>query len=297
MEPIIGYDQSQQWVLNSILALITLGIALELRVADFIAVLRQPRAILVGAITQLFLLPALTWVLISLVPMHPGIALGLLMAACCPGGGMSNFFTSLARGNVALSVSMTAISSSIAMLMLPINFLFWASLNAETNALLRAFDIDRGEFILNLLMILLVPLLAGLFIRQHWAGFAQGLMKPLRVFSLLALITFVLAGLGGNLQLFNLVMAPVLLLVTVHNGMALGCGYLMSTIGGLTPFDRRAITLEVGIQNNGLGLAIIFAFFDGNGHMALVAAWWGIWHLVSGSLVAWLFSRKPLEPI
>ncbi|RRJ83642.1 bile acid:sodium symporter family protein [Aestuariirhabdus litorea] len=295
MEPIIGYDQSQQWLLNSILALITLGIALELRVADFIAVLRQPRAIFVGALAQLLVLPAATWVLISLVPMHPGIALGLLMAACCPGGGMSNFFTSLAKGNVALSVSMTAISSSIAMLMLPINFLFWASINSDTSELLRAFDIDRGEFILNLLMILLIPLLVGLMVRHFWAGFAHGLMKPLRVFSLMALLTFVLAGIGGNLQLFSVVMAPVLLLVTLHNAMALGIGYLVSRAGGLSVVDRRAITLEVGIQNNGLGLAIIFAFFDGNGHMALVAAWWGVWHLVSGAILAWLFSRRPLQ--
>ncbi|WP_426416005.1 bile acid:sodium symporter family protein [Aestuariirhabdus sp. LZHN29] len=294
MEPIIGYDQSQQWVLNAILALITLGIALELRVADFIAVLRQPRAIVAGALAQLLFLPAATWVLISLIPMHPGIALGLLMAACCPGGGMSNFFTSLAKGNVALSVSMTAISSSIAMLMLPLNFLFWAGINSDTSELLRAFDIDRGEFILNLLLILLIPLLVGLLIRHFWAGFAQGLMKPLRIFSLLALVTFVLAGVGGNLQLFNAVMAPVLLLVTFHNAMALAIGYLMSTLARLRAYDRRAITLEVGIQNNGLGLAIIFAFFDGNGHMALVAAWWGIWHLVSGSVVVWRFSRTPL---
>lgn len=291
IEPAIAYNASSQWILNVVLAFITLGIALDLKLSDFADIAREPKSVLVGLTAQFLLLPALTYLLVCFLQVDPGIALGMFLVACCPGGGMSNFFTHHAQGNVALSIAMTAFSASIAMFMLPINFLFWSSLNSDTAELLRAIEIDRVKFTVNLIVILAVPLSLGLWIRAKHESFAIKLLKPLRKFSVLALVVFIIVGLGSNISSLVAYISMVFGLVVLGNAMALALGFFSGKLAGLSKSDQKAISIEVGIQNSALGLAIIYGFFGGNGYMAIVAAFWGIWHLIAGFTLAHIYRK------
>ena len=291
IEPSIVYNPNMQWILNAVLALITLGIALELKLKDFEDVLKEPRNVIIGLLTQFLLLPSITFLLINLLEVEGGLALGMLLVGCCPGGGMSNLFTQLAKGNSALSITMTATSSTLAMFLMPINFIFWASLYSESANLLQEFEIDRIRFMMTLIIILAIPLTLGLWMRAKYEDFALKLLKPLRIFSMLALTSFIVVGILGNRALLADYISMVFWLVFIHNTCALTLGFLTAKLTGLPPSDQKAISLEVGIQNSGLGLVVIFSFFDGNGYMALIAAWWGIWHLIAGFFLSQFYRR------
>lgn len=289
VEPSITYDANFQWVLNAVLALITLGIALDLKLSDFADIVKEPKSVLVGLTAQFLLLPALTFMLVCFLEVDAGIALGMFLVACCPGGGMSNFFTQHAQGNVALSIAMTAFSATLAMFMLPINFLFWSSLYGETAEMLRAIEIDRVSFTVNLIVILAIPLALGLWLRAKHEALALKFQKPLRIFSILALITFIVVGMGSNAAFLITYISMVFGLVVAGNALALAIGFFSAKLTGLPRADQKAISIEVGIQNSGLGLAIIYGFFGGNGFMAITVAFWGIWHLIAGFGLAQIY--------
>ncbi|WP_369743986.1 bile acid:sodium symporter family protein [Pseudidiomarina sp. PP-1MA] len=269
-------------LLNGILALMMFGIALSLTPADFKRVALQPKGPLVGLFAQFVLLPLLTWIGISLVPMPAGIALGLLLVACCPGGSFSNLMTYLARGNAAMSVSMTGLASLAAALLTPLNFMFYASLNPHTNALLQSIDVSTADMLLLVLLVLAIPLLLGLWCGRRFPAFAQRSEGLFRVISLLALFGFAGIALAVNWQTFITGASIFLLAVIIHNAVALAIGWFAASAVHLARPEKRAVTLEVGLQNSGLGLGIIFTYFANQTDMAIIAAGWGLWHLISG---------------
>ena len=269
-------------VLNAVLAMMMFGIALSLKGDDFKRVLAEPKGPLVGLLAQFLLLPLITFAAISLVPMPAEIALGLLLVSCCPGGSFSNLMTYLANGNAAMSVSMTGIASLAASLLTPFNFMFYASLNPHTDALLQAIDVSTWDMLLIVFFVLAVPLLLGLWCARVLPTFAQRSEGFFRIASLLALFGFVGIALVLNWERFVQGASIFLLAVIVHNAIALGIGWGSARALGLAAPERRAITLEVGLQNSGLGLGIIFTYFSAQTEMAIIAAAWGIWHLISG---------------
>lgn len=290
----LNFNESTLLLLNVLIGLIMFGVALDIRVDDFKRVVRDPRGPLIGLGAQFLLLPAVTFLLVSTIDMAPSIALGMIMVAACPGGNFSNFLASYARSNAALSVSMTAISTALAIVMTPFNLAFWGSRNADTNAILEEVALDPLDLFVTILLILGIPLVLGMFVARRWPELAARLRRPMRIFSLAAFGLFVVGALAANWQAFLDHVGAVALIVAVHNGFALAVGYW--TARGLnTPlYDTRAISIEVGIQNSALALVLIFGFFDGLGGMAIIAAWWGVWHLISGLAISTWWARRPV---
>ena len=274
-------------VLQAILALLMLGVALEIRMADLARVARAPRGPLIGLGAQFLVLPAATFVLTLVIEPLPSVALGMLLVASCPGGNVSNFLTYLAGGNVALSVSMTSISSLAAMVMTPVNLALWGGLNPATAPLLTSVRIDPVEVLLTVTLVLAVPLAIGMALGHRHPAWSARVRRPLRAVGSLAFLAFIGVGLARNAAyLIDGMLLPVVAIVAVHNATALGLGYAMARAGGLPDGDARAVSIEVGIQNSGLGLAIAIAFFGGLGGMVAVACLWGVWHLVAGLSLA-----------
>jgi len=277
-------------VMNISLAVIMFGVALELSINDFKRVVKDPKSTIVGILSQFLFLPAITFLLVLFFEPHPSMALGMFMVAACPGGNVSNFFSLLAKGNAALSVSMTAIVTTSAIIMTPFNFTLWASLYEPTNIILRDIHISLWEVFKIIGLILGIPLILGMVVRHYRERVAKRISGWIKGFGIIFFAGFVLVAFGMNFENFLSYVHLVIGLVFFHNAFALSGGYSLASIFNLPYQDRKSIAIETGIQNSGLGLLLIFNFFEGLGGMALVAAWWGIWHIVTGLGIGWYWS-------
>lgn len=288
----IQFSPAAGLVLNLILAVVIFGVALELRPADFARVTRMPRAVLAGLLAQWLALPGLTCALVYVLAPAPGIALGMLLVAACPGGNMSNVLCHWARGATALSVTLTAFSTLAAVVVTPLTFGFWAGLNPLTRDALTAINVPLGSLVLSILIALALPLAAGLYVGARHPRWAARVRGPLKHFGLVVFVAFIVLALVANAQAFRATVGLMLGVVALHNGLALGAGFLIARLARLPVQETRAVTLETGIQNSGLALVLIFAHFGGMGGMALVAGWWGVWHLISGGTLAAFWSWR-----
>lgn len=288
----LNFEPGSLVALNVILGLIMFGIALSLRVSDFRDVAKRPRAPLIGLTAQFLLLPAATWVLTRLLDLPPSISLGMILVSSCPGGNISNFIAHLSHANTALSVSVTAVSTAMAVVMTPLNVSFWGSMSPDTRAVLTDFSIDPFDMFLNVLILLGVPLIAGMSVRAKWPELADRAQKPFKVLSILLFVALVVVAFQSNFQAFIAVIGVIFIPVALHNALAWAVGYSAASAAQLPKEDVRAVAIEVAIQNSGLGLVLIFAFFEGLGGMAVIAGWWGIWHIIAGLTVAAFWSRS-----
>ncbi|MGM0546751.1 MAG: bile acid:sodium symporter family protein [Bacteroidota bacterium] len=286
----LNLDDSGLMIMNISLAVIMFGVALELTVESFKRIANNPKATIIGIFSQLVLLPVITFFMVLVFEPHPSMALGMFMVAACPGGNVSNFFSLLAKGNAALSVSMTAIITTTAIIMTPFNFTLWASLYEPTNMILRDIHINLWEVFKIIGLILGIPLLLGMTVRHKKEKLAQRISGWIKGFGILFFAGFVLVAFAMNYENFLSYVHLVVVLVFFHNAFALTGGYGLASVFNLPSKDRKSIAIETGIQNSGLGLLLIFNFFDGLGGMALVAAWWGIWHIVTGLTLGWYWS-------
>ena len=289
----LNFNPQSLWALNFIIGLVMFGVALDLKVADFKAVLTTPKPVLIGLAGQFILLPAFTFLLVLAIKPTPSIALGMMLVAACPGGNISNFLTYFAKGNAALSITMTAVSTAVAIVMTPLNLSLWGGLNAETSAILKEVALDPLEMLLAVFLLLGLPMALGMTVSHRFPRFAARALKPMKIFSLGVFGLFVVGALAANWRYFIDFVGFVVFAVLLHNALALSTGYFAARFAGLPERDRRAVSIEVGIQNSALGLILIFNFFDGLGGMAIVTAWWGIWHIIAGLTVATVWSRHP----
>lgn len=289
----LNFNPQTLLLLNCVLGFVMFGVSLELKAEDFRAALKTPRALVIGLIGHHLIFPAATYLLVLLLQPRPSIALGMILVASCPAGNISNFLTHLARGNTALSVSISTASTLAAIFMTPLNIAFWGGLYEPAQPILREVAVNPIEMFLHVFLLLGLPLAAGLLLSHEWPRAAELARKPMKYFSLVFFLVFVLAALHANWEYFVHYVGVVVGVVFVHNASALATGYGLAYITGLPEPDRRAVSIECGIQNSGLGLILIFNFFDGLGGMAVVAAWWGIWHIVAGLSVAAFWSRRP----
>ncbi|MBB3167710.1 bile acid:sodium symporter family protein [Simiduia aestuariiviva] len=294
MEPVIHFGPEQVVLLNTIMAIMIFGVSVTLKPADFTRVIKKPKAPLTGLFAQFILLPAMTCGLTWLLDVDPAMAMGMMLVAACPGGTFSNIMTFLARGNTAVSVSMTAVSSATAAVLTPFNFALYSSLNPNTLPLLKTIAMDPVRLAILFFCVLVIPLVLGMLFGHRWPAQALKTERPFRIFSILTLFSFVVIAVGQNIETLMTYMGLLVALVVGHNALALLLGYLSARFAQLNTQDTRAITLEVGIQNSGLALAILFTFFPTQTSMMVVAALWGVWHLVSGGLLALFWNRKVL---
>jgi len=312
----LNFTQESLFVLNLTLAFIMFGVALEIKPEHFKKVALNPKATIVGFFSQFFFLPAITFIMIIIFRnfITPTIAFGMILVASCPGGNISNFISSLAKGNVALSVSLTAIATISAILLTPFNFAVWGKLyilvyNVRAEHLLQPLVIDPIEMFKTVFILLGIPLLIGMAFNHKFPRLTEKIVKPIKNLSILLFMAIVILAFSNNFSYFVQYIGYIFIIVFIHNGMALTTGYTVSSAFRLSRFDRRAITIETGIQNSGLGLVLLFnpkifpevIIINGIerpmeiGGMAFIAAWWGIWHILSGLSLASIWSRVPID--
>ena len=289
---VLKLDKSNILIMNLSLGFIMFGVALNLHVEDFKRVFSAPKSVLIGFISQFIALPFLTFLVVLIFKPMPSVAMGMMIVAACPGGNISNFMTSLANGNTALSVCMTAIASVCAVFMTPLNISFYGSLYTPTAKILNEVSLDFMEMLKIVGMILLIPLIIGMTLRHYKPQIAKQLQKFTHYGSMLIFGLIVVFAFTANMNLFLKYIHLVVFIVFAHNALGIITGFSLARIFKLPSADQKTLAIETGIQNSGLGLGLIFAFFNGMGGMAIVAGWWGIWHIVSGLSLSYYLKNK-----
>ncbi len=280
-----------QMVITLVLATMVFSIALELRLEDFRRVAQTPRAVIAGLIPQFILLPVCTWLATLALDLPPNVEAAMILVAACPGGSLSNVITHLGRGNTALSVSVSAVASVIALVATPFNFAWMVAANPATAGWLRTLEVDASDIWKSLLLMLAVPMSLGMLVAYRLPGLAERIKGGLAKFSLVALFAFIVAGLARERSALTLALLSTLGLVVAHNASGLLLGWLTSHALRLSTPDRRAVMIEGGMQNAGLALGIIALQFNNDFGMVTIAGLWGIWHIVSGLLCAFTWRR------
>jgi BASS family bile acid:Na+ symporter len=283
---------AQQLILSLVLATMVFSVALELKIDDFRRVAQTPRAVVCGLIPQFILLPVGTWAATMVLDLPPNVEAAMMLVASCPGGSLSNVITHFGRGNTALSVSVSAVASLIALVATPFNFSWMVAANPATAGWLRTLAIDPSGIWISLLLLLAVPMALGLLFSHKLPGLTGKIQKPLANFSLVALLAFIVLGLIKERQLLTLGLLPTLGIVVLHNASGLLLGYVTSVAMKVSERDRRAVMIEGGMQNSGLALGIIAVQFNSDLGMVIIASLWGIWHIVSGLACALWWRRK-----
>ena len=290
----LNFNPSTLFLLNCILGFILFGVSLDLKLQDFKLIYKMPKEVLVGLSGQLILLPLITVGLIYIIKPQASLALGMILVASCPGGNLSNFMTHHAKGNTALSVTLTTLATSLAVLFTPLNFYLWGNLLPETQALMTEIDIPFSGIMFNVFLLIALPLALGLLVSHKYPALAARAKKPMKYFSLIFFLVFIILAFAANFSYFLEYIHIVFLIVVVHNALAFIGGYSLASLFKISEFNKRAITLEVGLQNSGLGLILIFNFFNGLGGMAIITAFWGIWHIISGFTLSQFWSKRKL---
>ena len=288
----INFNQDQVALLNVLLAFIMFGVALDIRVDDFKDLFKERKKPLVGLTSEYLLLPLLTMLLIFLLQPGPSLSLGMILIAVCPGGSTSNFMVHLAKGNSALSVMLTSITTIGAIVITPLAFTFWASWVPGVQSLMSSIAVNPQEMILLIIQLILVPVALGMFINHRFPKTTRIIERPISWLSMLIFLGFVFFAVAGNYDNIKNYLHMVFLIVLLHNGLSLAMGYLFARSFKLPVKDCKSISIETGIQNSGLGLALVFNFFNGLGGMAMILAWWGVWHLVTGFGLAFYWRLK-----
>lgn len=288
----INFDTEGLWVLNITLAIIMFGVALGITKDDFKRLFQNPKILLTGVISQFILLPLVTFIFIKLVNPMPSIALGMMMVAACPGGNISNFMTQMAKGNSALSISLTAFSTLVCLVMTPFNLYFYGNLYAPTAEILQTIELNPWELVKLVTLILGIPLILGMWVKNAKPALAVKLAKILKPISLVIFMLFIVIAFYENFEIFIKYIHYVLILVIVHNLLALATGFYFAKLMKLSFTDQKTLAIETGIQNSGLGLLLIFSFFNGLGGMALLVAFWAIWDIFSGLALAGYWSKQ-----
>lgn len=304
----INFGQGGTTIVNILLAFIMFGVALGIKLDTFKDVFKNPKSLIVGLVLQWVCLPALTTLLAILMNnwITPMIALGMILVSSCPGGNISNFMSSFAKGNVELSVSMTAITSAFATFITPLNFFLWGNLYYRTVSIAG----DVPELVIpflpmfgQVLILLGIPIVLGMLFAKYYPKATEKIMKPFQVLSIVVFFGMVIIAFAQNFQIFIDNIIYVFFIVLIHNACALGLGYGGGALFKRPAIDRRSLTIEVGIQNSGLGLVLLFnpvifppeIWHHQYGGMLLVTAWWGVWHIVSGLTVATGFRRASIN--
>lgn len=308
LDPVrINFNEGGLHVLNIILGFIMFGVALGIRPPQFKLLFTKPKSTVLGLISQLILLPALTFLLVVLFSnqITPMVAMGMILVASCPGGNISNFMSHFSKANTELSVGLTAFTTMLATFTTPGNFALWGGLyvryiNKHATQALQPLEIDQWQMFETVFILLGLPLVAGMLFARYLPAITAKIQKPIQYLSIVFFLGIVGISFSNNLDLFLQYIGFVFIIVLVHNALALGTGYGLASLFKLPDADRRTLTIETGIQNSGLGLILLFnpKIFPPElqlGGMLFITAWWGIWHIISGLIIASRWHRKPYK--
>lgn len=290
----INFNPEQLGLLNLCLAFLVFGVALDLKVSHFKSLIQQPKPAFIGLFSQLVLLPLLTLGLIFIFQPPLSLALGMALVASCPGGNVSNYAVHLSGANTALSITLTSVSTLSAILITPLYFVLLSQYIPGAAALSTSLQLQPLDMLLTMIQLIVIPLIIGMGMAHLWPSFTARIHRPVKWLSMAIFLGFVVVAAFSNWSNIVNYLHLVFLIVLVHNTLALLTGYGFAKLNKLSEENARTVAIETGIQNSGLGLILIFNFFDGMGGMAMIAAWWGIWHLISAFSLAMWWSRKPI---
>lgn len=295
----LNFSPSGMVFLNITLGFIMFGVALEIHFQQFIDLLSKPKSLLIGLLSQFIILPAITFLLVILLSPPPAIGLGMILVSTCPGGNISNYISALSKANVPLSVSLTAAGTLIAIILTPINFSIWGNLYYEAASIIKPIKLDVVQMFKTVFILLGIPMIAGMLINKYLPKLTKTIIKPIKIISLVVFVGFIVAAFYANSSYITDTFYLILILVLIHNAIAYIIGYSTASIAKLNKKDVYTVSIETGIQNSGLALALIFnpKLFNGIGGMAFIAAWWGVWHMVSGIGIAtfWSYRQKKIK--
>ena len=270
-------------VINPLLGIIMFGMGMALRFDDFHIVFSRPRDVIVGCLAQYTIMPLLAFALSRLFALDDALAVGVVLVGCCPGGTASNVITYLAKGDLALSVGMTAISTVVAPLMTPL--LVWLLAG-------KTVDVDVAGMLLSILWVVILPIVAGLLAKWFWPRLTERVKEYLPAVSSLAIAFIVLIVISANAHKLLLGGLIIIVVVVLHNLCGLGLGYLIGRLLHLSAPKRKAISIEVGMQNSGLASSLATLHFAAYPMATIPGAIFSVWHNISGAVIARLYARK-----
>lgn len=269
-----------------ILGIIMLGMGMTMTVDDFKGVLQNPKAILLGVVAHFVVMPGLAFVLCKLFNLPPEIAVGVILVGCCPGGTASNVITYMAKGNVALSVACTSVSTLLAPVLTPAIFYLLAS---------QWLKIDAASMFISILQVVLLPIVIGLILRIWLKRQVESYIQVMPLVSVVAIVAIVAAIIGGSKAAIFQSGLLILAVVILHNGFGYLLGFAAARFFKLAYADSKAIAIEVGMQNSGLGVALAAVHFAASPITALPSAIFSLWHNISGPALATYWARRTDE--
>ncbi len=273
-------------VINYLLGVVMFGMGLTLNLHDFQIVFSRPKDVIIGCLAQFTVMPLLAWILSRLFALDEALALGVVLVGCCPGGTASNVITYLAKGDLALSVGMTGVSTLLAPLMTPL--LTWALAG-------KSVDVNVVSMFLSILWVVILPIAAGLVVKWLWPRFTEQATDYLPAFSSIAIAFIVAIIIAANASKLLAGGGVILLVVMLHNLCGLSIGYLIGSLLRLTSAKKRAISIEVGMQNSGLASSLATIHFATYPLATIPGAIFSVWHNISGAAVAYLYRRRMLS--
>jgi len=266
-----------------ILGIIMLGMGMTMTIGDFKGVLQSPKAVLIGVVAQFVVMPGLAYVLCKLFNLPPEIAVGVILVGCCPGGTASNVITYMAKGNVALSVACTSVSTLLAPVLTPAIFYLLAS---------QWLKIDAASMFISILQVVLVPIVIGLILRTWLKRQVESYIQVMPLVSVIAIVAIVAAIIGGSKAAIFQSGLLILAVVILHNGFGYLLGFTAARFFKLPYADSKAIAVEVGMQNSGLGVALAAVHFAASPITAVPSAIFSLWHNISGPALATYWASK-----
>lgn len=281
------FNRIDTQAINPMLGLIMFGMGLTLKPEDFRVVFSRPKDVLIGCLAQFTIMPLMAWLLTRTFALPADLALGVILVGCCPGGTASNVITYLAKGDLALSVGMTATSTLLAPLMTPL--LTW--LMAGTFV-----QVDAWGMLLSIVYVVIAPIVAGFLIQKYLPTFTRHAVAYLPAFSSVMITLTVGIVVGHNAERLLNSGLIILSVVILHNLSGLALGYGIGRLLGLSHSKRAAISIEVGMQNSGLACSLATLHFASAPLATIPGAFFSVWHNISGALVAKLYSMQEDTP-
>ncbi len=264
----------------TLLGIIMFGMGLTLSVDDFREVVRRPVDVGIGVASQFLIMPLLAVLLTKIIPMSPEVAAGVILVGCCPGGTSSNVMTYLGKGDVALSVACTSVTTLAAPLVTPFLVWFFAS---------QFLPVDAWAMFMSIVKVILVPLALGVLAQKLIPGVVKAAVPALPLVSVTGIVLIVAAVVAGSKGAIATSGLLIFVVVVLHNGIGYLLGFTAAKLTGMSLAKRKAIAVEVGMQNSGLGAALANAHFSPLA--AVPSAIFSVWHNISGALLANYFAR------
>ena len=269
--------------INYLRGLVMFGMGLTLNARDFEVVFSRPKDVIIGCLAQFLVMPALAWLLARAFMLDDALALGVVLVGCCPGGTASNVITYLSKGDLALSVGMTSVSTLLAPLLTPV--LTWLLAGKDVN-------VDVVNMFMSILWVIIMPIALGLIIKRLMPKITAQAVDFLPAFSSIAIAFIVAIVISANASKLLTGGHLVIAVVVLHNICGLSLGYLVSLLAGMPMAKRKALAIEVGMQNSGLASSLAATHFAMYPMATIPGAIFSVWHNISGAIMARIFARK-----